>query len=632
MAVGAVPSAQGPQHDVRWKWLLLGLCGLAGILLASVIADEFGVGGRPWFGTWEMSSATTDHAYVVAVIQPVPGGPSARSGLHDGDRIDLRDQSLEARVRLIFEPLATRALTLRVHRGAKSLRLAVVGGTLWERDVGSYFIEEIIPFLSAAWFLACATLIAACRWWLYEARVLALVMLCQVAYLLGPAYLVVPGAQLQLMLAAVSSALVLTAAILLVVLSSRYGTRVAWRRPLELFAYVTNAALFVMLIAAFVDIAMLWIDPLPVLSLQGWFSGFNPAFWLLANASAPLAVVVCAVAAVIASPKIERSRTAWILLPLPLAIGGLGILDSLSGSVPSYSFAIALQVMSAFCWLLGGLLVTYALLNRRVLDVSFVLNRTIVVAIVSLIVVAAFVLLEWLLGTVLAGVSHATGLIANGALALIIGVSLGYIQKAVDRFVDATLFRKRHEDERALLDFSKEAAYVTNSESLLDAAIGQIERHTDSRNARILLDRHGSYATVRSFRDGVPLAVDENDGAILALKAWHKPLDPHHYSTGLQGALAVPMVGRGRLLGVLLLGERAGGEAYAPDEVEALSQFAHGLGSGIDALSATQNDSIAELRASIASMVDGMTDGMASLGQAMRELQRSIAPELRDGR
>ena len=36
---------------------------------------------------------------------------------------------------------------------------------------------------------------------------------------------------------------------------------------------------------------------------------------------------------------------------------------------------------------------------------------------------------------------------------------------------------------------------------------------------------------------------------------------------------------------MLLPGERAGSEAYAPDEVAALSQFAHGVGSALDVVS-----------------------------------------------
>jgi hypothetical protein len=42
----------------------------------------------------------------------------------------------------------------------------------------------------------------------------------------------------------------------------------------------------------------------------------------------------------------------------------------------------------------------------------------------------------------------------------------------------------------------------------------------------------------------------------------------------MRGALAPPMLVRGRLLGAIVLGERIGGEAYAPDEIEALLQFA----------------------------------------------------------
>ena len=44
------------------------------------------------------------------------------------------------------------------------------------------------------------------------------------------------------------------------------------------------------------------------------------------------------------------------------------------------------------------------------------------------------------------------------------------------------------------------------------------------------------------------------------------------------------MLARGRVLGVLLCGARAGGEAYAPDEIDALADFAHGVGSALDSL------------------------------------------------
>jgi hypothetical protein len=99
---------------------------------------------------------------------------------------------------------------------------------------------------------------------------------------------------------------------------------------------------------------------------------------------------------------------------------------------------------------------------------------------------------------VLSGVSHLTGLVANAALALVLGVSMSYIQKRVDAFVDTVFFRKRHDDERALLDFSKEAAYVTEANELLDQAIERVQRHTDARSGVLLLDGSGVTVSVVS--------------------------------------------------------------------------------------------------------------------------------------
>jgi hypothetical protein len=81
------------------------------------------------------------------------------------------------------------------------------------------------------------------------------------------------------------------------------------------------------------------------------------------------------------------------------------------------------------------------------------------------------------------------------------------------------------------------------------------------------------------------------------------------------------MLSRGKLLGLLLLGERAGGEAYAPDEVDALSQFVRGVGSALDALGGTGGDSIGALKETIASAVE-------SLDAALRALPDAIAARL----
>ncbi|MBV8374938.1 MAG: GAF domain-containing protein [Candidatus Eremiobacteraeota bacterium] len=629
MAAGAISSASVPQHDLRWKWLLLGLCAIGGVLLFANFADNYGLGMSPWAGWWDSVMNPTDRAYVTQTYEPVAGGSSANAGLRDGDLVDLREQSLEGRVQWIFEPVAKRQLKLRVHRGNHTFIAEVNGRSDFEHNALEN-AADVLTLLSAMWFLACATLVAARRWWAYEARVLSLAMLCQLGCgLLLSGYCVVPSPELQLLIVAVSSTLLFAEVVLLVTLSSRYGERVAWRLALEWFSYAANAVIFLVSILALFGIATLWIDPLPFTPVVAYsahlgFAGSYFAIWAAVITLALVGTVICALAGVATSGPAERARAAWLLLPLPLALLGF-ILGIVAADLPlpwvwSQAF---FDAAGSVCWFLGGVTVTYALLKRRVLDFGFVLSRAVVVSIVGLIVVVAFVLLEWVLGSVLTGVSHATGLIANAVLALIIGVSLSYIHKRADQFVDATLFRKRHQDERALLDFSKEAAYVTDANTLLDQSVEKVRRHIDARSGSLLLDEEGTYSAVRSFGEGDPASVSENDAAILALKTWHKPIDPHHYDTTLHAALALPMLSRGRLLGVLSLGERAGGEAYAPDEVEALSQFAHGVGSALDALSVSNRDGAGALQI--------VTDRLASLDATMRALPEAIAAHLRDG-
>jgi len=181
----------------------------------------------------------------------------------------------------------------------------------------------------------------------------------------------------------------------------------------------------------------------------------------------------------------------------------------------------------------------YVALNRRLLDVGFALNRAAVFAVISAIVVGTLVLVEW-----------AASAIIGAAVVLALGLSMRYIHTYVDRFVDRVFFRKRHEDEAALRKFAHEAAFITDRSTLLERAAQEVRDHTDASDASILL-----------FDSSTSL--DENDPAIVAMRAWHKPVDLHTQPhSALRGDMAFPMVSRGRLIGALLCAPKREGESY----------------------------------------------------------------------
>ncbi len=593
---------------MRWRLVSLSLLSL--VVTLFVAAITYGVGGRPWFGWWD-SNTLRAAPYTVRIVEPRPGGATERAGIRNGDLIDLREQSLGSRIAVVSQLSATRPTIVTVERGGSRSTHSVIGSTSWEGATQWKLPAQVLTSLAALWFGICALLLALRQWSRPDARLLILTLLCITAVQLDPRYLVLPSATLQLVLFIVARVCMAVAPLLLLRLSFRTGQPSRRRTALTLAAIASVGIGFLADVAAATGIATLWFDPLP------FIYRVSPLRLSIDVVTYAL-VAFAALAAVRATPADERPRAAWLLLPLPIAFFAHAFTQTIAVFITSWFVNVAIISASNGIYLLSAGLVTYALLKRRVLDFEFVLSRTVVVATVSLIVVASFILLEFLLNTVLMGVSHATGLVANAALALVLGLSLNPIHRRVDGIVERVFFHKRLEDERALVEFGREAAFVTNEAALLDHAIENLREHTDARSAAIFLDGTGNFAPARSFGDGIQAEIDENDAAVLALKARHVPIDPHRYASALRGALALPMLARGRLLGLVVLGERAGGEAYAPDEIAALSSMSQGVGSALDVLAISDEISHASIADAVRVELAPLRAQLEAIANALR--------------
>ena len=578
---------------VRSRLLPL-LCALTTVLVCAAILDNvWGPGGRPLFGYWDSVVVSTSEPFVAEFTQSTPGGATARAGIRDGDRVDLRGLDAYGRVAIVFQPCTAHALDFVVARGRERVPIHFVGSTQYENGAALKIAQSAMWELAYLFAIGCAWLIALRRGASREGWYLCLTLLAVAAQAFSPDDAALPNGTAGALAFLAWGAATCAAALLPVALARRFGARSRARVVMESATVVVAAVTFGGYAAGTIGLLGATLDPLPFV---------YAVVWRVADVALYAFSLGAVVLAVASTERAGRARAAWLLLPLPATLMLAAAALQLEPVTTTWEANMALSALGNAFFLVGAVAVTFALLKRRVVDVRFVIGRTLVVAGVSAIVVAAFALLEWLLGTVLANASHATGLAANAALALVLGVSMSYIHKRVDAFVDFVFFHRRHENERALRDFAKEAAFVTRRDALLDHAIEKVRAHTDARAAVVLLDGDGRYRAARAFGDA-PSEIDENDAAILALKAKHAAIDPHRYTTALAADVALPMLVRGRLVGVLACGARASGESYAPDELAALGEFAHGVGAALDALDASvrgavRDDAIlAELRA-----------------------------------
>lgn len=348
---------------------------------------------------------------------------------------------------------------------------------------------------------------------------------------------------------------------------------------------------------------------------NGSMSPFTPSLLVRADPLARLfegggiiAVMLSLVAAFAASRGAERTRLLWALAAVLPPLIWIFIVLAAGELLPTAVFA----GISALWWFVMPAILSYSLLNRRLFDIGFVFNRAAIFTSVSVIVLGAFVLVEWLLTDWLGTTGHATNVLLSGGVALALGLSIRFVHGRVDRVVDAVFFRKRHKDEDAIRTFARDATYITDREILVRRATETLNRHTNAASVDIVL------------------RYDENDPAILRLRANPHALDLHGFDTSLRGDIAFPMTARGELLGVIVLGARRSGESYAPDETSAISELAASLGAALDVFATRDGGGTLEdnVTASIEAWREELVSAVSALGLEIVAANEGLRDEI----
>jgi len=230
----------------------------------------------------------------------------------------------------------------------------------------------------------------------------------------------------------------------------------------------------------------------------------------------------------------------------------------------------------------------YAILRHRIIDVSFVLNRTLVYTILTTLVVGIFILVEYVLNAI--AVSRGVGLAVELLVALALGLSFNALHKRVEGALERTLFRRKFEAQLALQQLADEAAYTENAQALVSRAMAEIPRAMGAAGAAIYERRDGVYTRIaESGLDRLPSVVDVDDLAFVRLRTRMSQVDLSEVASALgSDAIAFPLVVRGQVTGALVCGRRRNGESYAPDEMRMLGSLTHEIAAELHAIRARE--------------------------------------------
>jgi hypothetical protein len=330
-----------------------------------------------------------------------------------------------------------------------------------------------------------------------------------------------------------------------------------------------------------------------------WLSSSPPHPWVLftqdyvTTAVPSLAALIALVATYVTSANL-RSRLAPTLVAFVLLIVTwmlqqfASVLTSNPGVLLFLYFAFSLSAIVL------AVAVAYGVIRHRVIDVNFIVGRTLVISALTVFAVSIFAMIEYLFGKLLEHQGLATILVILAAVGL--GLSLNALHNRLDKFVDVVLFRRRHLAEARLEQAARMLPHTTSRQLVDEMLVAEPAEAFDLASAAVFVLDEGENAYTRSVAQGWETknvaALDANDHLVVRMRAELRAAhlgDLRWPRTDLPGGAAqplyaIPIAVGSRVEAIALYGGHNSGEDLDADERRSLRALASGAALAYDHL------------------------------------------------
>jgi len=289
----------------------------------------------------------------------------------------------------------------------------------------------------------------------------------------------------------------------------------------------------------------------------------------------------------------DRQRIRWVIVGFGIALVAFLADDilSLEGNPPYWLYG-SLNLVGVVV----PLTVAYAVIKHRVIDVSFVVSRALVYAVLTTVLVGIFSLIDWFFTDYVRATR--LGTFAEIIFAVSFGLWFNNLHKRVDGFIDGTFFRRRHQAEVQLATDAAALPAAPTTAAVAHFLVSEPVRTLSLASAALFRrDRNGVFVREQSIGwDGTELSSLDDDDIPLLMVAQTKngplSLDEHPWRThkvpggAARPMLALPILVRRELDVIVFYGSHEHGEALDPDEVRAIASLATGASAAYDHLEA----------------------------------------------
>jgi hypothetical protein len=234
----------------------------------------------------------------------------------------------------------------------------------------------------------------------------------------------------------------------------------------------------------------------------------------------------------------------------------------------------------------GMAVFAYAVLRHKVLDVGFVVNRTLVYAVISAILLVVFGLVEWAVDHFAPVAGLEKNATVDAAIALGVFLTFHRVRDLVEHGVEHLFFRRWRQAEAALRKFVREAAFITEPDALTRAFAKALGDYAEGAQAAVYLVNGRRYLCAAGGVAGLDAQLDADLPVLVRLRADLKPIEADEGDPA--ASLVAPMVNRNAVIGAVMLGAKPSSLGYRPDEIELIGWATRQVGLDLHALKVEQ--------------------------------------------
>jgi hypothetical protein len=368
------------------------------------------------------------------------------------------------------------------------------------------------------------------------------------------------------------------------------GDRPIWRHRLVRATF----GVFVLLLAL----------PLARWSLQ-WRIGGDAAIWTtlpvlnwLTSPTGYWVVRLLLVAAVVVSfarsrhgaRGVMRQRMSWVGVALGVPLAWSAVQDVLwaiwefpshrQPSMGSWPFLV-----QDITFLIGCLILVWAVLRHRVFNLGVVVQRALVFSIVSTALMIVLGLGKWLTETWLRTSGRQHNFVYDAVTAMAVVGTFAILQSRVTLLANRVFFRSWQEKAQALRDFVEGAIQSNDSAGIRSRFVQAVDAFTGaSGSALYAADEDGNLRCAHATLENAPVLIERSSELASSLIQAKGKIDVSRLVDGIVADWAFPMIVHGHMSGALLVGPRRDGVAYRPEELVRLEESARHIALGFEAL------------------------------------------------